>query len=208
MIVFFDLWLTVRNPFYAREKRVKYYWAFLIIQTLLVVGAIIYINHFYDLEIYSRAEVNKISDQNDFYLEMLGVIGNINYVLSFVSIFAVLIQISRPGTSKEMKSKVCRRYFSYLSLFLLWIINFNINFFTPFDTTLMILGALLGIPIAFSRLLEPLVWQEFKKTFLCKKPSKRISKQQDSLCSFLKSKMNVELVYITLVGICQFYGND
>ena len=36
---------------------------------------------------------------------------------------------------------------------------------------------------------------------------RQISKQQDSLCSFLKSKMNVELVYITLVGICQFYND-
>ena len=31
MIVFIDLWLTVRNPFYDRAKRVKFYWAFLIV---------------------------------------------------------------------------------------------------------------------------------------------------------------------------------
>jgi len=171
MIVFLDLWLTVRNPFYAREKRVKYYWAYLIIQTLLLVGALIYINHLGDIETYSEAGVEAIGYQIDFSLDMLGVIGNFNYVLAFVSIFAVLIQISRPGTSGEMKSKVCRRYFSYLGLFLLWIVDFTINFYTPFETSLMILGALLGIPIAFSRFMEPLVWQEFKKTILCKKRS-------------------------------------
>ena len=36
MIIFFDLWLTVRNPFYDREKRVKYYWAILSVQLVIV----------------------------------------------------------------------------------------------------------------------------------------------------------------------------
>jgi len=66
----------------------------------------------------------------------------------------------------------------------------------------MDIGALIGIPLALVRLCEPLVWQEFKKNILCKKQTTQISNQQETLCSFLKSKMNVELVYITLVGIC------
>ena len=68
-------------------------------------------------------------------------------------------------------------------------------------------GALLGIPLALVRLLEPLIWQEFKENVLCKNQKSKINKAQDSICSFLKSKMNVELVYITLVGICQFYND-
>jgi hypothetical protein len=72
----------------------------------------------------------------------------------------------------------------------------------------MQMGALLGIPLALVRLLEPLVWQEFKKNVFFMKQKTQISKEQDSLCSFLKSKMNVELVYITLVGICQFYNEN
>jgi hypothetical protein len=27
MVIFLDLWLTIKNPFFDREKRLKYYWA-------------------------------------------------------------------------------------------------------------------------------------------------------------------------------------
>lgn len=65
----------------------------------------------------------------------------------------------------------------------------------------------MGIPIALTRILDPLVWQELKKALCCMKKGKIISKQQDSLCSFVRSKMNAELVYITLVSISEFYND-
>jgi hypothetical protein len=38
MVIFLDLWLTIRNPFFDREKRLKYYWA--LIPTLFVIYAV------------------------------------------------------------------------------------------------------------------------------------------------------------------------
>ena len=38
MVIFLDLWLTIRNPFFDREKRLKYYWA--LILTLFVIYAV------------------------------------------------------------------------------------------------------------------------------------------------------------------------
>ena len=57
MIVFLDLWLTVRNPFFDRDKRVKYYWAYLIIQTILISAGLIYIDNFRKIEVKTKAEI-------------------------------------------------------------------------------------------------------------------------------------------------------
>jgi apolipoprotein N-acyltransferase len=66
-----------------------------------------------------------------------------------------------------MRAKVCRRYFSYFFIFMLWIANTNYYFFGPYNLILLAIGALLGVPLALVRLFEPLVWQEFKKNILC-----------------------------------------
>jgi len=74
----------------------------------------------------------------------------------------VLIGLRRPGTSKDLKLKVFKRYFSYLIVFILWVISSIKSLDESFDEYLMIISALLGVPLALARLFEPLVWQEFK----------------------------------------------
>jgi hypothetical protein len=81
---------------------------------------------------------------------------------------------------------------------------------------------LLGIPLALSRLFEPYVIETFKSSvrslcrrvkniiLCCRKPlpvsreKSKINFANESLCSFLNSVMNIELVYLTLLGINQF----
>ena len=143
----------------------------------MISSGLFYISSFFKTEVSTKAELLDLNAKYDDALIKLGVIGNINYVISLVSIIAVIYQISRPGTSRDLKSKVYRRYFSYLCLFLLWIVNFTYDFFQSFNVILMQMGALLGIPLALVRLLEPLVWQEFKKNVFCMKQKTQISKE-------------------------------
>lgn len=91
----------------------------------------------------------------------------------------------------------------------------------------VIVFELIGVPLALIRLFEPYVFQTFKKEMgllaykarrCCsrdrsnsqvKKPTrKQASFASASLCSFLNSAMNIELVYLILLGINHFMENQ
>ena len=73
----------------------------------------------------------------------------------------------------------------------------------------------LGIFLAAIRLLEPYVMINFKKDISFRRTetiSKRIDSNKvqfskESLCSFLNSAVNIEFVYLILVGINKFMDN-
>jgi hypothetical protein len=58
-----------------------------------------------------------------------------------------------------------------------------------------------GIWLALICLFEPFVWYEFKKSLFCVKKTKKNAFNQDSLETFLNSAMNIEFVYLILVGV-------
>mmetsp|Transcript_29301 Transcript_29301/g.44130 ORF Transcript_29301/g.44130 Transcript_29301/m.44130 type:complete len:111 (+) Transcript_29301:1152-1484(+) len=86
---------------------------------------------------------------------------------------------------------------------------------------------MIGIPLAFIRFLEPFVFQEFKadlkracscigNTLRCrrhddeddeKKPKKKVKYSNEPLCAFANSAMNIEFVYLILLGINNFMDN-
>jgi hypothetical protein len=65
---------------------------------------------------------------------------------------------------------------------------------------------------------EPYVLRNFREDFCCKKKNKasryhqnRLQFSKESLCSFMNSAVNIEFVYLILVGINKFmdhYGSD
>jgi hypothetical protein len=169
MIVYLDLWLTVRNPFYERQKRVKYYWAYLFIQTIFVLLGLFYIDHVFRIKIKTVEDAEVIDSDNNNNLVIMGLASTIYFAVALVSIIAVIFKISRPGTSRDLKAKVCKRYFFYMLFFLIWDVNQTYNIFDSFDERLMIAGALLGVPLALVRLFEPVVWEEFKSCLFCMK---------------------------------------
>ena len=73
----------------------------------------------------------------------------------------------------------------------------------------------LGIFLAAIRLIEPYVLKNFKKDLSFKKTetkSRRIDSNRkqfskESLCSFINSAVNIEFVYLILVGINKFMDN-
>lgn len=72
----------------------------------------------------------------------------------------------------------------------------------------------LGIFLAAIRIVEPYVLKNFKQDMLCKRRSKivrldlnKMQFSKESLCSFLNSAVNIEFVYLILVGINKFMDN-
>jgi hypothetical protein len=66
----------------------------------------------------------------------------------------------------------------------------------------------LGILLAMIRLSEPYVWNHFKQDFkylFSRESSKKKEKfSSEPLCAFANSAMNIEFVYLILLGTCNF----
>ena len=140
----------------------KYYWAYMIFISSLMTLALI---HFFSLEqqLGTIEEDEKNDETKTELLRKIGTVSSIfNYSIAFIFILLVLFGLCRPGTSKDLRLKVCKRYISYLFVFLAWVVCLTISFYGKFPVILMITSGLLGIPLALARLFEPLVWQEFK----------------------------------------------
>ena len=63
----------------------------------------------------------------------------------------------------------------------------------------------MGIPLAFSRLIDPFLFIVLRKSFCGKR--KKVGELEyfvESLLSFLNSALNVEFVYLILLGIKKF----
>ena len=87
------------------------------------------------------------------------------------------------------------------------IILIRLNDWAPtWNTNLQILYLLLAIPLALSRFKEPYVYQTFIDTVSSKKieTKKKVQYADESLVSFLNSAMNIEFVYLILLGINKF----
>lgn len=67
----------------------------------------------------------------------------------------------------------------------------------------------MGIPLAFSRLIDPFLFKVLRKSFCGKrkkdgKTEGKLEYFDESLLSFLNSALNVEFVYLILLGIKKF----
>ena len=63
----------------------------------------------------------------------------------------------------------------------------------------------MGIPLAFSRLIDPFLFKVLRKSFCGKrKKDGELEYFDESLLSFLNSALNVEFVYLILLGIKKF----
>ena len=60
-----------------------------------------------------------------------------------------------------------------------------------------------GFIMALTRLSEPYVFDQIKQLF--KVRSKNTKFSEESLCQFVNSVMNIEFVYLILIGINNFY---
>lgn len=269
-MIFIDLWLTLRNPFYPRRKRNKYY-------NMAIIGIIAYLC---TIMITNQRQKGTTLDLYDFKND------DNFFVLGYKSFFIVLLVcvcfpmimiiwiLCRRGTSRDLRLKIFKYQVIYFFLFLLTIFaaSYDLWDITVYDIastvddgsldwisdTFDVIFNAVGIPMALNRLFEPYVWREFEyqgyvlaencirffhrvkvffQLYCCcrrqmvlhsssyilevrsqeqktpepidkdgqkKKKRKKYDYSQDTLDSFLNSAMNIEMVYLILLGISNF----
>ena len=224
-IIFIDLYLTLRHPFYPRGKRNKFY----ILALLLVFITCVALS--------ARMDTNQ--KINDYYIEDNAALKYISMgflaILTLATILPFVLSIAylfRRGTSTKLRKKVANRYIFYFFLYLIMVLctvldftngdyiedlqrKYNLSKFVA--ATPAYIFSFIGMPIVLIRFLEPFVLQEFlissrkimlriKKIFCCQSAEeasqkKKMKYSHESLCSFVNSAMNIELVNVILLGI-------
>lgn len=127
-----------------------------------------------------------------------------------LSVLVTMRLLCRKGTSSDLKRKVLLRHFTYLVIYDCYFI-FGVFFALGVvdvrrDGKYSLVNGL-GIFLGLIRFLEPFVFSTFRQemTTLCSgKHPKKMKYSAQALCSFANSAMNIEYVYLILVGVNQF----
>lgn len=267
-MIYIDLWLTLRNPFYPRRKRNKYYntaiFAILTYITVILVSNQRTKGTTLDLYDFKNDDEFFVFGYKSFFVFLL--------LLVFLPMIRIIVILCRKGTSKDLRYKVLKYQIVYFWLYIITLISASHDLwdYDVYDLANMkddgsldwvtdILDTIfnsVGIFMAFNRLFEPYIWREFEyqgfifaenfirmlvymKLFFqrnccrkrqiihtssfmlevkqhkdqrgaeaeagtTKKKRKKYDYSQDALDSFLNSAMNIEMVYLILLGISNF----
>ena len=117
-IVFIDLYLTIRNPFYRRTKRYPLYLSILFMVMSVTTATLVYgtIKYGATVTIYEE----KLEDD---VLWMYRCFEILVFCLSMIPAALVIYRLSQKGTSKDLKNKVCKRHLVYFFFYLVIFID-------------------------------------------------------------------------------------
>ena len=134
-------------------------------------------------------------------------------LVTMASVIYVIKRLCTKSTSGEMKQVLLKWHIVYFVFFIVFLFRSNLHLFDKqirefisMDTYFIIATSAnsVGICLALLRFLEPYVFQRFlrdlRKFFGCSISGKQ-KFYKESLDSFLKSAMNLEYVYLILLGI-------
>ena len=236
-LLFLDIYLVLRNPFYPRYNRCKKYTLTSIVMVFIVMIVTMNNISMYGITINMYQHVD-----SPFYFMFL-FFSCILTCASIVPFVLVQIRMKRTGTSAALRRKMYKNNTVFFILYMLLMLQISLDFFIPEVNSILYyprneqLGTfknivltieicifnLIGIPLALIRLLEPYVFSIFKyevrkfkywlRSKICCssrsiKPFKKKGKfSTDSLQTYVNSMMNVEYVYLILVGIRTFMEN-
>jgi hypothetical protein len=110
--IFIDLYLTIKNPFFPRSKRCRWYatttFLFCLVFTFILIESISELGTGTTLYGESQKEVNTVFK----YFTVILVL------ITFVAFILVLNRLVKKGTSADLRKKVCRRHVVNFLLFL------------------------------------------------------------------------------------------
>lgn len=210
-VIFIDLYLSIKSPFKSREGRMKWYW--LVIITSTVIFGIFVWNYDTHFGYHNNCNLTLVTITAIFCL------------VTFPAFILVMRRLLKENTSKHLKDKILRRHSVYFCLYMCFIAqsllifvigtvdeshpNYNDNVYQ----LILHFRAFLyldGILVVLVRLLyEPMIKTSVKADidkFCCrnKQPSKCVY-ANETLDSFLNSALNIEFVYLLLLGIKTYY---
>lgn len=110
-LLFIDLYLTIRNPFYQRSKRIPLYCIFiLVVETIITV-----------LIIHTLGNVETVYGRIPEQMKQLSYLTlKTNLCLMIFPIISTMLVVYRlmtKGTSKDLKLKICKRHLMYFIFF-------------------------------------------------------------------------------------------
>ena len=210
--IMIDLFLILRNPFYPRKKRNRWYVLFGFI-VFLFIG---FITCYMILFKRNTIKLFDYDDQIHYIFILQAYIFIIIIIFTIIPQVLVILRLCSEGTSQDLRKLIMHRYILYTLFYILFVSNpvlivfknlLSKTFMMKYEWTLM-LYVIAGIPIAFIRISEPFVWSIFKKSFYQRCRSRQIVEKmktkkfsQESLDTFINSAMNIEFVYLILLGI-------
>lgn len=117
-IIFIDLYLTLKNPFYPREKRVFSYKIFLLVVFLFSGTNILYsiIYEGTNLNLYDK---DRQSGAIFYFILYTSILTSFTIVPTILVIF----KLCRKGTSKDLRAMVIRRHIIFFSIYILLILS-------------------------------------------------------------------------------------
>lgn len=168
-IIFFDLWLTLRNPFYPRRKRNKYYNTFfLLVLTYSSTFTIIYLTK-------NDISLTLYDFDKEFVMWAFRVLLSSLFLLVIIPMIGTLLILCRRGTSKELRRKVLKYHIAFFLLYSISMIasaydqwhsqvalGFSPESYETYNKVAESIFNSVGVPMALNRLFEPFVWNEFK----------------------------------------------
>jgi hypothetical protein len=113
-LVYLDLYLTLKNPFYERKARIKWYWLTTVIMLMLQAYLIIINSEVITLD-YDIA--HNYVGQLPIWKE-LEVLFGMSWGIALISILLVIIHLSKKGTSNDLRIKVLKRHFIYTVIYI------------------------------------------------------------------------------------------
>ena len=112
-LIFLDLDLTIRNPFYPRIKRVKYF----VMIVLFVLGFVSY------TFVKGYSSFGSVNFNLFEWTKEKEVIRELRYfvcallLLTIIPFIRVMLRLCNKGTSKDLRQKVLKRHLTHFILF-------------------------------------------------------------------------------------------
>ena len=135
-------------------------------------------------------------------------------LVTLTSVVYVMKRLCTRSTSTELKKVLLKRHIVYFVFFILFLFHTNLHLLDKQIREYLSMKSYyliatitnsVGICLAALRFFEPYVFQrflrDFRKLFCCSIVGKKQKFYKESLDSFLKSAMNLEYVYLILLGI-------
>lgn len=116
-IVFVDLYLTLRNPFYPRKKRVIRYKIFL----LLIMGITLGLQLWSILKNQTSINLYDVNRQSEI-IDKFKNLAIFLLIITLVATFLVIIRLGKNGTSHELRILVLKRHITFLFVFIICLI--------------------------------------------------------------------------------------
>ena len=115
-IIFYDLYLTLNNPFYPRYKRVKWYFFGFFVLNFTIIASFSnnFINNGSSIKLYDFAN-------NSYFINILKIYTLILTLLTLIPVIMVTHRLNKKGTSQDLKTKVLYRHVIYFILYLMML---------------------------------------------------------------------------------------